>query len=696
MDRCACQVQALDLGTGSTSDTMLRGAFLRRTFRSVAHAQCRSTTRGVGAGARAVPRLRLAKSTSSGAGAGASSSAPHLAVGGLASLAAGYAGYSYYERREREKVWLQQQLALAEVRRQEEEKALKPQEEYQHPYDKLPWYKRLFKTVGRILYLSYLFVPCTALGLVTSFSSDESWRKYFIDYLVRTMEAAGSTFQKYGQWISNRPDIFPPDVINAMKGLCNEAPMHSAAETRAEIRQSFGCDVEDLFDEFDWEPIASGTIAQVHKARLKPEHALANGRVDVAVKVRHPGVINETYVDAGILFSLVDVASRFSRAFCVPFQEAEFTTMIQKQINLKWEAYNIWRFRENFRDCRDDEVVNDVAPTADGRSGLQSPTAAYGTPHHRHRHLQESGIGQNQVQFPSIDMRHVSTSVLIEEWVEGTSVQAFFEEVGEGFQRTAELTASAAAGAADRVAEAPAALATAAGSVVAAPAAAARKAAQLTAETKHRIAEAVLHSAFHMFFRDNLVHGDLHGGNVLFDEEEGRVTLIDAGITTALGNKQTTDDFLCFLHGMSIGDAEILTDTLLRLSTLNTANVDDARSNIDTPVPVDLDAVPQRAQLKQEVQNSCEKWIDMEELQRSGKAMARTGGPVPVGDLMGDLLQCMSRNQVALRGDVATTVVTIAMCEGLVRQLDPHIDMLVESVPYIRKYCDYEVLSKFL
>ena len=591
-----------------------------------------------------------------------------LAAGAFGTGIAGYGAYAYLQQIEKERLEIQLVEELAAEERRKEEIALRPSDDdYQHPYDALPWYKRIFKTVGRILYLSYLFVPCTALGLVTSFSTDKSWRKFFIDYLVRTMEAAGSTFQKYGQWISNRPDIFPPDVISAMKGLCNEAPVHSAEETRQELRRSFGCEVEDLFDEFDFEPIASGTIAQVHRAKLKPEHALKNGRVDVAVKVRHPGVMDETYVDAEILFGLVSVSSKFNRAFCVPFQQEEFTNMIQKQINLKWEAYNIWRFRNNFRaSCAAQSAAK---ATANEGSAASDGDAATGS-------LQQASIGNNQVQFPRVSHSHVSTSVLIEEWVQGTSVQDFFEEVGEGFQRTAKVAVDAATQAAEKVA--------------AAPRAAVEKAAQMTSETKHRIASAVLHTAFHMFFRDNLVHGDLHGGNVLFDEKRGEVTLIDAGITTALGSKQTTDDFLCFLHGMSVGDAEILTDTLLRLSTENSAA--DGAEDAD----LDLDAFPRRLQFKQEVQESCERWIDMDELHRTGKATARTGGPVPVGDLMGDLMQCMSRNGVRLRGDVATTVVTIAMCEGLVRQLDPHIDMLVESVPYIRKYCDYETLSKFV
>ena len=73
-------------------------------------------------------------------------------------------------------------------------------------------------------------------------------------------------------------------------------------QTRATIAQSFGRQIEDIFEEFGTEPVASGSIAQVYKAKLRPQFALPGGVQNVAVKVRHPTVMDESFVDMETLF----------------------------------------------------------------------------------------------------------------------------------------------------------------------------------------------------------------------------------------------------------------------------------------------------------------------------------------------------------------------------------------------------------
>ena len=76
----------------------------------------------------------------------------------------------------------------------------------------------------------------------------------------------------------------------------------NAAQTRATIAQSFGRQIEEIFEEFGTEPVASGSIAQVYKAKLLPQFALPGGVQNVAVKVRHPTVMDESFVDMETLF----------------------------------------------------------------------------------------------------------------------------------------------------------------------------------------------------------------------------------------------------------------------------------------------------------------------------------------------------------------------------------------------------------
>ena len=135
--------------------------------------------------------------------------------------------------------------------------------DYEHPMSKLPWYSQWFYKLKRIIYLGCLFVPCASVSFAAYLTNVESLKEYSLDLLVRTIEAAGCTFQKYGQWVSNRPDMFPQFLVDAMKKLCSHAPTHSEALTRAAFKESFGADIEDIFEEFDLTPVASGTVAQV-------------------------------------------------------------------------------------------------------------------------------------------------------------------------------------------------------------------------------------------------------------------------------------------------------------------------------------------------------------------------------------------------------------------------------------------------
>merc|ERR1719183_1982350 len=66
---------------------------------------------------------------------------------------------------------------------------------------------------------------------------------------------------------------------------------------------------------------------------------------------------------------------------------------------------------------------------------------------------------------------------------------------------------------------------------------------------------------------------------------------------------------------------------------------------------------------------------------------SKTGeGPVPVGDITAEIFRTLQRHQVYLHGDVTSLLMSIAMLEGLLEQLDPEFDMMAEAIPYIVRY----------
>ena len=129
----------------------------------------------------------------------------------------------------------------------------------------------------------------------------------------RTLEKAGPAFIKWGQWAATRHDLFPPDLCSELERLHTQAPSHSLPFTEAAIESAFGFGVPDLFSWLEPEPLASGSIGQVHRAALAGAGARLTGLPEgsvVAVKVRHPGVSAAIERD----FQLMAAAARLAAA----------------------------------------------------------------------------------------------------------------------------------------------------------------------------------------------------------------------------------------------------------------------------------------------------------------------------------------------------------------------------------------------
>jgi len=84
-------------------------------------------------------------------------------------------------------------------------------------------------------------------------------------------------FIKWGQWSSTRPDMFPEELCVVLSKLHADSPVHSYEFTKLQIEKEFHATIDEIFEEFNPIPLASGSIAQVYKGRL-------NGEI-VAIKV---------------------------------------------------------------------------------------------------------------------------------------------------------------------------------------------------------------------------------------------------------------------------------------------------------------------------------------------------------------------------------------------------------------------------
>lgn len=212
-----------------------------------------------------------------------------------------------------------------------------------------------FATMMRAFYLLLLFTPASltapfAVGLGLQ-------RQHWLDLVVWTLERAGPAFIKWGQWAATRPDLFPPDLCSKLAQLQTGAPTHPYAYTRHAVEAAFGRTLEEMFDDFAEKPVASGSIAQIHKARLSEGGAHNSDYpqgTTVAVKVRHPGVTTLMQRDFTLMHRAARLSSHLPFLSELHLEESirQFGAPLKEQLDLLVEAQHLDRFGRNFRTWR--------------------------------------------------------------------------------------------------------------------------------------------------------------------------------------------------------------------------------------------------------------------------------------------------------------------------------------------------------
>jgi ubiquinone biosynthesis protein len=192
---------------------------------------------------------------------------------------------------------------------------------------RLPWYLRLLVTL----------LPWR-LFFRANGSSEERLRGALI--------ALGPVFIKFGQTLSTRRDLLPPDLANELALLQDRVPPFEGSQARKLIEKQLGASVDELFAEFDAEPLASASVAQVHPARLK------DGRA-VVVKVIRPGIERVIRQDVALLYVMARMVQKFwsegKRLRPVEVVE-EYEQTIFDELDLRKEAANATQLRRNFAD----------------------------------------------------------------------------------------------------------------------------------------------------------------------------------------------------------------------------------------------------------------------------------------------------------------------------------------------------------
>lgn len=158
-------------------------------------------------------------------------------------------------------------------------------------------------------------------------------------------EELGPTFIKLAQILSNRPDIIPEGLVKEFEKLQDRVPPFPFEQAKAIIEKETGRTLEELFEVFDEKPMASASIGQVHKAKLRTGE-------EVVVKVQRPHVAEIIEQDLSIVKEAVARMDRYLKKQGVMNGEEVvrvFERAITKELDYQNEARNIDRFRSTYR-----------------------------------------------------------------------------------------------------------------------------------------------------------------------------------------------------------------------------------------------------------------------------------------------------------------------------------------------------------
>ena len=501
----------------------------------------------------------------------------------------------------------------------------------------------------RFLHLLFIFVPVIATvpllwigARIPDKDNERSGTIWWYGYLVWSMEQGGAAFIKLGQWAASRTDIFPTELCAVMSDLHSNAPAHSLKVTKATIERAFQRPFDEIFDEFYEEPLGVGAIAQVYKAKLKPDLATLDDdpalqpqtlsekalkRVDpilkstpqrvpsnyVAIKVLHPKIERVVRRDLRIMgfFASLINAIPTMEWLSFPDEVAQFGEMMRLQLDLRIEAANLTIFRRNFRN-------------------------------------------RSTAWFPYPYTQYTTRQVLVEEFATGIPLAHFLQNGGGVFQK--------------------------------------------------EVANEGLDAFLHMLLIDNFIHADLHPGNIMVRfYQPSKIDVkgkLPSPLTSAQGknihdDQDVTEEVLARLRPHR-NDKEAWTSTL---SALDREGYRPQLIFIDTGLVTELNDTNRRnfldlfkavaefdgykaGHLMVERCRQPSAVVDkevfalrMQHLVLGVKSRTFALGNIKIGDILNEVMSMVRGHHVRLEGDFVNVVLSILLLEGIGRSLDPDLDL---------------------
>ncbi len=249
-----------------------------------------------------------------------------------------------------------------------------------------------------IVFTTHLFRPFRFIIYLFPWNWFRRKRKPRAVRMREALEDLGPIFIKFGQMLSTRRDLLADDIADELQRLQDDVPAFPGKHSTAIIEKAFGKTVDELFESFDEQPLASASIAQVHAAVLKTGE-------DVVVKVLRPDVLPVIKRDISLLYIIAELAAKYSsqlrRLRPVEVIE-EYEKTILDELDLLREAANASQLRRNFEGSNDlyvPEIYWDYV-----RKNVLVMERIYGTPIRDTESLVEQGTDMKRLAAMGVEI----------------------------------------------------------------------------------------------------------------------------------------------------------------------------------------------------------------------------------------------------------------------------------------------------
>jgi predicted unusual protein kinase regulating ubiquinone biosynthesis (AarF/ABC1/UbiB family) len=214
-------------------------------------------------------------------------------------------------------------------------------------------YRRIMRFFARVMASELwwdVVLPRTGLGALSRRTRKERMRKIAVRFRTLAIRMGGVLI-KVGQFMSARLDVMPREITSELAGLQDEVGAESFEAIRREVEAEFGSPLHEKFLEFEYIPMASASIGQVHRARLCMETAEGEPCPSVVVKVQRPGIQQIVEADLAAIRAAGSWLQRFKsvrRHANVPALIDEFSRSLYEELDYLHEGKNAERFARNF------------------------------------------------------------------------------------------------------------------------------------------------------------------------------------------------------------------------------------------------------------------------------------------------------------------------------------------------------------